>query len=71
VGNPRRQKTGFREFIPPINGLRQDHRWLCLFKKIIYIDDSSLISGKYTGNFLMVPKKPLILKKDGSIQTKE
>ena len=40
-------------------------------KKTIYIDDSSLISGTYTANFLMVPKKPLIFRKNGSIQIKE
>ncbi len=39
--------------------------------KILYIDDSELISGTYTASFLMVPKKPLIFKKNGSIQIKE
>ena len=40
-------------------------------KKTIYIDDSNLISGTYTRNFLMVPKKPLVFRKDGSVQIKE
>lgn len=40
-------------------------------KKLIYIDDSTLISGTYTANFLMVPKKPLIFRKNGSVKIKE
>jgi len=40
-------------------------------KKTIYIDDSNLISGTYTASFLMVPKKPLVFKKNGSVQIKE
>jgi hypothetical protein len=40
-------------------------------KKTIYIDDSNLISGTYTASFLMVPKKPLVFRKNGSVQIKE
>jgi hypothetical protein len=38
--------------------------------KSLYIDDSELVS-EYTANYMMVPKIPLLFKKDGSIQVEK
>lgn len=39
--------------------------------KSLYIDESKLISGEYKATFLMIPKKPLVFRKNGSVQIKD